>query len=289
MAKTNRARLEARLAQLEELWGAWDRLCASLSAADWARPHGDDWTLADAPYHLYFFDQELIAEAIGRGPDVGAEPIAFRTMGEMSVWNQGWFAKRPVDQTSAHSLAQALAAREAIRRAVAPLTDADLDRPVWLALVSTRGWRTVDFALWVCLIHTWIEWMELQHYAGRQEPALSPALTHVCLDGYLQLLQIFFQPAQAAQVAMTVAREITGSGGGVWTIQIADGACTIRAGRPTQHDLVITQSQEQCVDALLPLAIRKRGLGQASDEAQLARFSHCFPPPAPDQVLPPLP
>lgn len=290
MGDVEKTQLNRRMAQLEELWAKLDDLCDSLRPDEWLRPHGEDWTLADAPYHTYFFDQEFIADAMVKGPNVPLEQqIGFRTMREMSQWNQAWFAKRPAGQTPAQSLAQMRSARQAIRQVVATFSDADLDRPVWFALVSTRGWRTLDFALWVCLIHTWIEFMELRHYARRHEPDLSPQLTHVCIDGYLQLVQVFFDRTAAAHTTLHVLRRITGNGGGEWTIGIQEGSCTIQAGRAEPIDLVITQSTEQLVAALLPIAVWKRGEGEASDPATLARLSQLFPPPAPDQVLEPLP
>jgi hypothetical protein len=111
------------------------------------------------------------------------QQVGMLTMGDVSDWNARWFAKRSADQTTEQSLAQMRSSREAIRRAVAPLSDADLDRPVWFSLVSTRGWRTVGFALWLCLIHSWMECMQLRLHAQRDTPIPSPAITHTAVDG----------------------------------------------------------------------------------------------------------
>jgi DinB family protein len=290
MESNKRARVEARMAQLEEMWAHLDELCAGFGPDDWARRHGPDWTFADVPYHMYYFDQEFIAEAIEKGPNVPDDQrVAMRTMGDVSAWNASWFARRPSDQTPEQSLAQMRASREAIRRAVARLSDADLGRPVWFSLVSTRGWRTVEFALWVCLIHTWMEFMELRLHAQRDMPVPSPEITHIAVDGYTRLLRIFLNQEQAAKTALTAVREITGPGGGAWTIRVADGACTITEGRPAEADLVVSQSPEAYVKAPLPIVVMKNREGQVSNWELLAIFSQLFPPPPPEKVIEPLP
>jgi hypothetical protein len=238
---------------------------------------------------MYFFDQEFIADAIEKGPNVPAgQQVAMYTMGDVSAWNARWFAKRPPDQTPAQSLAQMRASREAIRRTVAPLSDADLNRPVWFSLVSIRGWRTVDFALWACLIHTWAEFMELRHYAGRSDLMTGPAITHIAVDGFMRLLRIFFNREQAARTPLTVLWEITGPGGGAWTIQVAEGACTITEGRSTGADLVLTQNPETFITTHLPVAVMKNSETGVSHQENLAIFSQLFPPPKSGQIIEPL-
>ncbi len=290
METKQRTKMASRMAQLEEMWATFDELFASFAAGDWSRQHGPDWTFADVPYHMYFFDQEFIADAIEKGPNVPADQqMAMRTMGDVSAWNGKWFARRPPDQTPEQSLAQMRASREAIRRAVAPLSDADLDRPVWFSLVSMRGWRTVDFALWACLVHTWAEFMELRHYAERSALMTSPAITHIAVDGFMRLLQIFSNREQAIQTPLTVVWEITGPGGGDWTVQVADGACLITEGRSTRADLVLTQSPETFITTHLPAAVLKNSETGVSHREKLVIFSQLFPPPRPDQIIQPIP
>jgi hypothetical protein len=289
METKDRTKITLRMAQLEEMWATFDELCASFGTGDWSRRHGPDWTFADVPYHMYFFDQEFIADAIEKGPNVPAgQQVAMLTMGDVSAWNAKWFARRPPDQTPEQPLAQMRASREAIRRAVAPLNDADLERSVWFSLVSTRGWRTVEFALWVCLIHTWMEFMELRLHAQRDTPVPNPVITHIAVDGYTHLLRIFLNREEAAKTPLTVVREISGPGGGAWTIQVAAGACMITEGRPAQADLVVTQSPEAYVKAPLPNVVMKNREAQVSNWEKLAIFSQLFPPPRPDQLIEPI-
>jgi hypothetical protein len=53
-------RIEDPLDYLENLWRVYDTLFDSLSAADWRRKHGKDWAIGDLPYHLYYFDRDVV-------------------------------------------------------------------------------------------------------------------------------------------------------------------------------------------------------------------------------------
>src|SRR5207247_369506 len=48
-----------------------------------------------------------------------------------------------------------------------------------------------------------------------------------------------------AGLAVTAVMEITGEGGGAWTITAADGRCTCRPGADDGADLVVTQDVAQ--------------------------------------------
>src|SRR5262245_26867638 len=126
MATPTRPSVRELLGDLEEIWSCLDRLLESLDARDWGRRHGKDWIVADLPYHLAYYDRELIAGAIVRGPDVPVgERRTLRTMAELNAWNAERFAQRPAGQTPAQSLAAMRASRELVRGAVAPLNDGD--------------------------------------------------------------------------------------------------------------------------------------------------------------------
>jgi hypothetical protein len=290
--KTNeRKQIESLMGQLEELWAQFDELCASFSPDDWSRKHGPDWVFADVPYHMYFFDQEFIAGAIERGPSAeGGRNL--QTFRDMNRWSKEWFDKRPADQTPQQSLAQYRASREAIRRAVAPLNDADLDRPLWFPIVSARGWRTVGFALWFCLIHTWNELEQLRLYAGRETPKTEPATTHIALEGLVRIQQIFLDRKKAKQTPFTMVWEITGPGGGAWTMRVADGAYSLTEGRSPEADLVMTQSVETFVRIFDDMLEQKAAIGngemQVSSLEAFATYQHLFPPPTPDGIVEPM-
>ena len=58
------------LADLDDLWQNLDAIFVSLGSSDWSRQHGPHWTFADVPYHLAYFDREIVAHPIERGPDL---------------------------------------------------------------------------------------------------------------------------------------------------------------------------------------------------------------------------
>ena len=81
-------------AQLESLWGNLDELFAGMEASDWDRPHGKLWRFSDIPFHLAYFDREMIADPITRGATVPeGEQTVFTTLGDLDSWNDERFAR----------------------------------------------------------------------------------------------------------------------------------------------------------------------------------------------------
>ncbi len=66
------------MADVEGLWAGLDEIFGSFSASDWDRPHGADWTMATVPFHLSYFDRDIVANGIEKGPDMHVEDIAAR-------------------------------------------------------------------------------------------------------------------------------------------------------------------------------------------------------------------
>ncbi len=86
---------EALIAQLENLWGCFDGLFDSLSAEDWQRKHGADWTLADVPYHLAYFDHEMIAYPLAAGPGLPeSDRMKIDSVAALQRWNASQFTCR---------------------------------------------------------------------------------------------------------------------------------------------------------------------------------------------------
>jgi len=281
--------LNALRSDLEDLWQRLDEILTSLGPVDWSRKHGKDWTYADVPYHLAYFDRDLVANGITRGPNVPADQRSLlRSMAELNAWNARKFAERPADQTVERSLLQMRASRDAIRRVVAALSDADLERPVWVPLPGT-GWMTVRGVLEACIVHTWNHFMELRLRLKRSEPAPTPSQTHRALAFYVNFLPITLNRALATNTRFTAVMDITGPGGGTWTIRVADGGCTVTEEREPQPDLVMTQSVETFqatligaknpMVAMLTRKINVRGM------RKLATFGKLFPPPKPDTIF----
>src|ERR1700736_2417044 len=111
----------ALLADLEGLWQRFDELVGTLGPDEWSGKHGQHWTFTDVPYHLAYFDLEVIATAIERGLAVPIGEQVLRTEAEQDAWNEIKFTQRPADTTPQQCLEQMQSGRQAIRDAIAGL------------------------------------------------------------------------------------------------------------------------------------------------------------------------
>ncbi|MDP6452914.1 MAG: hypothetical protein QF898_06360 [SAR202 cluster bacterium] len=116
MTSSNRAIVDGMLAKFEDVWGVLDQLFGSLGPDDCLRPHGPDWTMADPPYHISYFDRELAAIPIERGTDVPeSEQTAWRNLNELNAWNEKMFAQRPDGQIAQWNMDGMRASRDRLR------------------------------------------------------------------------------------------------------------------------------------------------------------------------------
>ncbi len=76
-----------RQADLETLWAAVDSFYNRFSPQDWSRKHGKEWTFADVPYHLAYFNQTVI-DGIGNDNNQHSK----RTLQELNAWNSAQYA-----------------------------------------------------------------------------------------------------------------------------------------------------------------------------------------------------
>jgi DinB superfamily/SCP-2 sterol transfer family len=275
----------ALLADLEDLWRCLDELFASLATDDWLRRHGTHWTFADVPYHLGYFDRDIVAYPIERGADLPtAEQWVARSNSELNAWNECMFARRPPNQTVAQSLAQMQASRDAIRRVVGRMQDMDFDRPVWFPLL-VGGWVPTHAVLEECRLHAWSQFMELRlrHPARSQRPLPVPraATTHGALGDLIGFFPVLLNRVQAEQISLTLAMVFSGPGGGAWTVSVANGTCTVSEGQATQADLIMTQSPESFMKTRLelhdPLAAMQSGEIAVQGIEHMGAFAALFP------------
>lgn len=243
LAPTTRTAL---LADLEGLWQRFDELVVTLGPDDWSGKHGQHWTFADVPYHLAYFDLEVIAAAIKRGLNVPASEQFMRTEAEQDAWNEIKFTQRPVEIAPQQCLEQMRDSRQAIRDAVAGLSEADLERPVFIPLVGL-GWVSVRVALETCYSHTWNHFMQLRFWMKSDTPKPSSVQTKRALSYFMAAFAQQVDRQQAAQTRLTTVLEFSGPGGGAWTLQVAGGTCHVSKGRSADADLVIIQSPETFV------------------------------------------
>jgi putative sterol carrier protein len=277
LAATTRATL---LADLEELWQCFDQLVGTLGPDDWLGKHGQHWTFADVPYHLAYFDREVIATAIKGGLTVQTREPFQRTEAEQDGWKEIQFTPRPPATTPEQCLEQMWASRQALRNAVADLGEADLDRPVFLPLVGL-GWVSVRVALETCFSHTWNHLMQLRCWMKCTTLMPGPAQTQRALSYFLASFARNLKREQAAQTDLTAVMEFSGLDGGVWTLQVAGGSCHLSEGADARADLVIVQSPETFVTTRTGIQNPTLALGMGQVKVQgwrnLATFEKLFP------------
>jgi len=277
LAPTTRAAL---LADLEELWLRFDELVGTLGADDWSGKHGKHWTFPDVPYHLAYFDLEVIVTAIKRGSNVPTSEQFLRTEAEQDAWNEIKFTQRPTATSPEHCLEQMWASRQAIRNAVARLSEADLERPVFIPLVGL-GWVSVRVALETCYTHTWNHLMQLRFWMKCTTLMPGPAQTHRALSYFMASFARNMNREQAAQTHLTAVMEFSGLDGGVWTLHVACGSCHIIEGRAARADLVIVQSPETFVKTRTgiekPFLARLSGKIRVRGWRNLGIFEKLFP------------
>ncbi len=277
------------LEELTELWGILDDLFGSLGPGDWSRKHGKDWTFADVPYHIAYFDHDMILDAIKMGPTLPKEQqIQLRTLNELNGWNAEKFAERPAGQTPEQALEQMQASREAIRELASGMSEADLEAPAWIPIPGL-GMTTAGFALEGCRTHTWSHAMELRLRLGRAGPVPSEAISHKALDFFMRFLAATLNKEEAAKRDFTLVMKFTDPGGGAWTHEVSDGPCTTSEGQAEDADLVMTQSVEtffkmsvRMQNPMLAMLTRRM---KPSSYRKLPSFMKLFPEPKPDQEI----
>jgi hypothetical protein len=84
-----RTKLDALMAQVEEMWGHQATLFKIISESKrWDTKHGQDWTFADVPYHLAYCNHDLVLRPMILGHDFPVEePASFSTPAEVGEWN----------------------------------------------------------------------------------------------------------------------------------------------------------------------------------------------------------
>ena len=220
------------LADLETIWGALDTFYQRFAPQDWARQHGKEWTFADMPFHLAYFNQMVIHGILS---DHGEK--APLTLQELNTWNNEHFAERPASQSGAKGLeylrsTQMAIKQEAIRQAP--------ETPVFLPLIIVGGWRTLKFALEYLLAHTWLHFTESHLRYNKSLPNLPASLVHSVLDFNMEMAGGALRPDDLVGVNLATVLRLTGPGGGSWTFTMRDGKCQVEKSATTHSDAEIT-------------------------------------------------
>jgi hypothetical protein len=230
-----RSQVEIYEHELEELWQRWDEQLALVPASRWTRRFGPDWTYADVPWHLAYFDRVMVADAIEKGRDLPPEErFDLRTTRDLNEWNQAEFRKRPSGTTPEQAIAELRRQRERIRKLLAAMTDDDLQKPAYNHFFGA-GWSTVESALRGARLHAWSELFEFaRRLTGRPAP-VDPAIVHAGIASYMALMPLFADPVAAKNLGeFVIAWEISGPGGGTWTISVRDGQVSSREAAPAR-------------------------------------------------------
>ena len=279
--------IDALLGSLESIWADLDALFGDFTDADWRRVHGPDWIFADIPFHLAYFDRDLIAGPMeaGRGPEAPTDRV-FRTIGDLNEWNDTYFAARPVNQTVDQSLADMGAARDELRAALTATRTAS--SPVFVSLPGA-GWVDVAGAVKRARTHSWNHFAEARVRHGRPAPMPSSDIVHDAIDvnlGYRPL----FCVADPATPPFAARLSIGGHGGGDWVIQIVDGVCQVVEAAPGAVDLTMSFKDVDAFAAMNfavtpPASLIEQGRLDISDMAAMARMAELIPPPGPDTIF----
>lgn len=275
------------LGPLESIWADLDSLFADFGAEDWARVHGPDWTFVDIPFHLAYFDRDLIARPIvaGDGPDAPTDRM-FRTLGDLNQWNDAYFAERPADHTIDDFLADMGDARDELRAALAAPRAAEA--PVFVSLPGA-GWVDVAGAVKRVRTHSWNHFAEARVRHGRPAPTPDADIIHDAIGvnlGYRPL----FCVADASTPPFSARLSIQGHGGGDWVIDIVDGDCCVIEDGVIDVDLTMSYADVDSFVAMnfavaAPDSLIEQGRLEISDMAAMARMAELIPPPGPDTVF----
>lgn len=280
------------MSHLESLWACYDIVLDDLTRAKWQSKFGREWTYCDLPHHLAYFDHEVIAEGIRRGPATPPDQqMLMRTHRAFNDWNARRLAEGR-GQSPEQMMAHMHASRDAIRRAVAPWADADLERQVWISLTGFGGWRTARFALELCRQHTWMHLIQLRLRLHRRAPPIDPAISHGALNSIIRSFAILLNRPRAERIRLTTVLVFSGTGGGIWTVRVADGVCCIAEGGAARADLTLTQSPETLIEVLSamrhPLTAALTGHIRVQGWRHVPAFLQLFPRPKLDQPLEPI-
>jgi hypothetical protein len=281
------ARIDALRTELEDLWGNLDRIFDSLSDTDWRRRHGKDWTIADVPYHLAYFDRQIVLLPLQRR-SAPLECVRIqRTMRELNEWNAREFAQRPPNQTALESLAQWRAIRAEVRDTLAALTDADLDSTVRTFLAG-MGARPLSAMLGAYVAHSWSHLGQLRYYLKRRDAVPSAAAVRRAMAFYAHMMAFGFVPerGEAYGRPFTAGLEITGPSGGTWAMRVSGRRLQIDSADVTtlagDADMRLTMSPDTFIkmfaEIASPMWLMLTGQIRVHGLSKMPTFGKLFPP-----------
>jgi hypothetical protein len=104
---------------------------------------------------------------------------------------------------------------------------------------------------------------------------------HAALGDLMSFFPLRLNRMQAEQIRFTLTMNFTGSGGGSWTVRVADGACVVSEAHAARADLVLTQSPDCFMKTCLELHDLMAGVQNGEISVQgveyLDIFARLFP------------
>jgi hypothetical protein len=285
-----RRQLDGYVAELEALWQGFDEIYGDLSSEGWRKPYGKDWTFADQPFHLAYFDRVIVADPIEAGENLSESGRwTMRSMRDIDQWNAKEFAKRAASQTPEQSLAELRESHDRVRAALDAFTDDGLDRIRVFSHFFDFGFISLRDMIETAGLHNWGELSELKFRLRRTAPEPPPAVTHRSMGYYLLTMRGLCRPERANR-PLTIEFQMIGPGGGSWTMRVADGACALVSEAAQHPDLTFRMTPDifnlamirQAINPMMAIftgKVRIRGL------TKMSRFQRLFPRPDPDQPL----
>lgn len=235
-----RTEIAALARTLDETWGYIDGLLDAVPEDRWTARYGKDWTFADVPWHLGYFDRIVVAEPIEAGTGLPADDhFNLGTMRELNAWNDAEFARRPAAQTPRQSIAELRAVHDRISRLLADADDGLLDQPCFNHFFGAGFSGTVRAALRAAALHSWGEGTELMVRLGRKDTVPESA-TRNALEGYTGFIANSANASAAGSRPFTLVMDFTGPGGGAYTFRIADGTTTVSRSAAATADVRMT-------------------------------------------------
>lgn len=220
------------LTDLEILWSALDAFYQRFSPQDWARKHGKDWTFADMPYHLAYFNQMVLD-----GIKNDHREKVLLNLDELNIWNNAHYSERPSSLVGAKNLDYLHETQAKLKQAATQLVP---ETPVFMPLIIVGGWRTLSFALEYLFNHTWSHFTESHlRYTG-SPPDLPADLVYRALDFAMEMTGGMLRADDLDGVNLVTTLRLTGPGGGTWTFTMRDGKCLVEANASAQADTEIT-------------------------------------------------
>lgn len=278
------------LEDLEALWTGFDTIWDAFGPDDWTRPYGKEWTFADQPFHMAYFDRVIVNDPMEAGPDLPArERWTTDTTRQLNDWNAREFALRPSDETPERSRERWQAERDRLRTLLSKHTDADLDAwPHYLHLMGGDGFTLRD-GITSSIVHNWGELSELRHRAGRLELPLPARATTTAVSFYVLFLSLVAKPSKATK-PFTLGVALTGPGGGEWSIRVTPEGSEARIGGVGDADLAFTMSPDDFNMMLIrqatnPMVGMLSGRVKVKGLMRLPAMRRLFPEPGMDEAF----